>query len=395
MIYLDNGATTFPKPDCVYDACDQYARTSAVNAGRGAYQAAREATQMLKDIKIQLLSLVDARGQAEVALAPSITVALNQIIQGQTWKPGMNAYITPYEHNAVSRPLDLVRRRYGVNVRLLPLKEDLSIDLEQTAEQFRENPPDFVCVTAISNVTGYVLPAREIFSLAKEYGAFTLLDAAQAMGLLKMRFGQLRADCLAFAGHKTLYAPFGIAGFLIRNGVDLEELIVGGNGIRAEELTLPSYMPEKMESASTNTVACAGLAASLGWLKTQHPWEEEQVLTQYLIGELKKIPELVLYQAPGGPDHQAGVVSINIPGFRANEVAALLDAQGDIAVRAGHHCAAYIHKYLKNKEYDGTVRISLGVFNTKDHIDALCTALRSIDRNVLKGISADILRGNC
>lgn len=395
MIYLDNASTSFPKPECVYEEVDRFGRKAAVNAGRGAYRAAREATQLLRNVKRQLVSLVDAKEQAEVVLTASVTIALNQIIQGQKWRSGMNAYITPYEHNAVSRPLELIKKRYGVNVRLLPLRNDLSIDLEETAKMFESSPPDFVCVTAISNVTGYVLPAAEILKLAKKYSAFTVIDAAQAMGLLKMRFSQLHADCLAFAGHKTLYAPFGIAGFLIKNGVNLEEFIVGGNGIRAEELLMPRYMPEKMESSSMNTPAAAGLSASLEWLKSQSPWNTEQKLTEYLLSGLEKIPELILYRAPTGMKNQAGVVSFNLKGFRANEVAALLDAQADIAVRAGHHCAAYIHSFLKDKKYDGTVRVSLGIFNTTDDIDALLNALRAIDRRILKSISAEILRGNC
>ena len=120
MIYLDNGATTFPKPECVYDAVDRFNRTAAVNAGRGAYRAAREATEMIRRVKDRLISLADAREQAEVVLTPSVTIALNQIIWGQNWKEGMNVYISPYEHNAVSRPLELVRRRERVNVRLCP-----------------------------------------------------------------------------------------------------------------------------------------------------------------------------------------------------------------------------------------------------------------------------------
>ena len=395
MIYLDNGATTFPKPECVYDAVDRFNRTAAVNAGRGAYRAAREATQMIRDVKKELISLCDARDQAEVALTPSVTIALNEIILGQTWKKGMHAYISPYEHNAVSRPLDLVRRRKGIQVHLLPLKEDLSIDLEETARQFQENPPDFVCCTAISNVTGYVLPVSEVLKEAKKYGAFTVMDAAQAMGLLKICFSQIHADCIAFAGHKTLYSTFGIAGLLIRNGVQLNEVITGGNGIQSENLQMPRYMPEKLESASMDTPAIAGLQASLNWLKHQDPWKTEAELTPYLLAKLKKIPGVIVYEAPGGADRQAGVVSFNVEGFRANEVAAILDKEGGICVRAGHHCAAYIHKYLEDKVYDGTVRVSLGVFNTREDIDRLIEVVSGIDREQLKGIDQQILRGNC
>lgn len=395
MIYLDNGATTFPKPECVYDAVDIFSRTAAVNAGRGAYKAAREATAMIKRVKEQLISLCDAKEQAEVFLAPSVTVALNQIICGQRWKKGAVAYVSPYEHNAVLRPLDLLRRRIGIRVTELPLADDLSIDLEAVSRMFAKDPPSFVSVSAVSNVTGYVLPAREIFMMAKEYGAFTLLDAAQAMGLLKLRFGQLRADAVAFAGHKTLYSPFGIAGALIKNGVELEEFIVGGNGHKSLSLEMPRYMPDKLESASTNTVAVAGLEASLKWLKTINPLKTEQALMEYLLPKLEEIPGIILYRAPGGLSNQAGVVSLNIEGFRANEVAAILDKEYDIAVRAGHHCAALIHRHLKDKPYDGTVRVSLSVFTTTDELDALIAGLKNIDREMLNGISDDILRGIC
>lgn len=394
MIYLDNGATTFPKPECVYDTVDTFGRTGAVNAGRGAYKAARAATEMIREVKRQLISLCDAKDQAEVVLTPSVTIALNQIICGQKWEAGMAAYVSPYEHNAVLRPLDLLRRRVGIQVIELPLRPDLSIDLEETERMFRETPPAFVSVSAISNVTGYVLPAREIFLLAKEYGAFTLLDAAQAMGLLKLRFAQLRADAVAFAGHKTLYAPFGIAGFFIKNGVDLEEFIVGGNGTKSLSLEMPAYMPEKMESASMDTVAIAGLRASLDWLKTVRPWKAEHELMEYLVPQLEAIPGLTLYRAPS-MDCQAGVISLNLEGFRANEVAAILDKEWDIAVRAGHHCAALIHRHLKDHVHDGTVRVSLGVFNTREDLDTLAAGLQSIDREMLKGISNDVLRGNC
>lgn len=394
MIYLDNGATTFPKPECVYEAVDTFGRTGAVNAGRGAYKAARAATEMIREVKRQLLSLCDAKDQAEVVLTPSVTVALNQIICGRKWEAGMAAYVSPYEHNAVLRPLDLLRRRIGIRVIELPLKEDLSIDLEETERMFRADPPAFVSVSAISNVTGYVLPAREIFLLAREHGAFTLLDAAQAMGLLKLRFGQLQADAVAFAGHKTLYSPFGIAGFLIKEGVDLEEFIVGGNGTRSLSLEMPAYMPEKMESASMNTVAIAGLQASLNWLKNVRPWQTEHELMEYLIPQLEAIPGLKLYRAPS-MDRQAGVISLNLEGFRANEVAAILDKEWDIAVRAGHHCAGLIHAHLNNKEHDGTLRVSLSVFNTKEELDVLVKGLKNIDREMLKGIDSGVLRGNC
>lgn len=157
---------------------------------------------------------------------------------------------------------------------------------------------------------------------------------------------------------------------------------------------MPRYMPEKMECGSMDTPAIAGLQASLQWLKTAKPKKIEDDLMKYLIPQLREIPGLHLYCAPD-PTLQAGVISLNLDGFRANEVGAILDKEWDIAVRAGHHCAARIHKHLKDQEFDGTVRVSLSAFTTKEELDTLVKALKSIDRDMLKGISSSVLRGNC
>lgn len=394
MIYLDNGATTFPKPDCVYDAMDRFARTGAVNAGRGAYRAAREAGKLVGETRELLISLLDAREQAEVAFSPSVTIMLNQLILGQDWREGDTAYVSPYEHNSVLRPLEAVRKRLGVAVRQLPLREDGSIDLSAAEAMFAAEPPRFVAVSAVSNVTGYILPAREIFRLAKRYRAFTLLDGSQAVGLIPLRFGQLRADAVTFAGHKTLYGPFGIAGCLIKNKVTLNEVLSGGTGTRSTELEMPRHMPGRLECGSKDTVAIQGLNAALKWLQTVRPLKQERELTEYLLSGLREIPGIRLYTAPS-MERQAGVVSLNLEGFRCGEAAAILDDRYDIAVRAGHHCAALLHEHLGDQEFRGTVRVSLGYFNTRDDVDALVAGLRSMDREQLKNIDLDSLRGLC
>ena len=394
MIYLDNAATTFPKPECVYTAMDAFARTSAVNAGRGAYKAAREAGEMIRQTRERLISLVDAREQASVVLTPSVTIALNQIIYGLRWTESSVAYVSPYEHNAVLRPLELLRRKIGFTVKELPLAEDLSIDLAETERLFSEAPPSFVAVTAVSNVTGYILPAEKIFRLAKKYRAFTLLDGAQAVGLLKLHFASLRADALTFAGHKTLYGPFGAAGFYLKNGIDLDVVLAGGTGSQSESLEMPRTMPGKMECASKDTNAICGLYTALGWLPSARTLKREQELTSLLMERLEGVEGIVLYRAPD-PSCQAGIVSLNMPGFTCGEAAAILDAKYDIAVRAGHHCAALIHRHLKDGAFKGTLRVSLGYFTQKEEIDRLAEALTAVSRDDLKDIDLDVLRGLC
>lgn len=395
MIYLDNAATTFPKPEVVYETMDRFSRTAAVNAGRGAYKAARAAGEMIKNVRSGIISLLDAREQAQVVLTPSVTIALNQIIYGQNWTEKSVAYLSPYEHNAVVRPLQLLSEKYGFKVIELPLKEDLSIDLEKTAEMFKENPPTFVACTAVSNVTGYILPEREIFRMARKYKAFTLLDAAQAVGLIRLPFAYTMADVITFAGHKTLYGPFGIAGFVIKNGVKLNILLAGGTGVNSEDVHMPKGMPGSMECGSKDTVALAGFEAALKWLPTVKPLEHERLITERFINAVKDMPNVKLFAAPGGMHNQAGVVSFVVEGYKANEVAAILDEKYDIAVRAGHHCAALIHKHIGSAPYEGTIRLSPGYFNTVEEIDVLVDALKNLDRSQLGGIADDVLRGSC
>lgn len=381
MIYLDNAATTYPKPDCVYDAVDRFNRTSAVNAGRSAYKKAIEATEMIKNTKAELLRLCNAEKEAAVVIAPSATVALNQIIHGQKWDSTKNAYVSFYEHNSVMRPLSLAKERHGFQIRAIPhRKEDLSLDLEATRAAFEKYRPDFVVLSAISNVTGYILPAPEIFAMAKEYGAFTVLDAAQALGFLPMDFKELNADAIVFAGHKTLYSTFGAAGFILRSGAPLDVFLTGGNGIKSTLLKMPDTAPEKYEAGSPDTPAIAGLQAALQWRKTVGDmYSREKELMEYLIAGLESIPEVTVYKAPGGIDRQGGVVSFNLSDLSCSVVGIVLNEKHDIAVRVGHHCAPAIHAYLKDMKNNGTVRVSISYFTTKDDIDALIAAVRGID----------------
>lgn len=394
MIYLDNAATTFPKPECVYDAVDRFNRTAAVNAGRGAYRASRDATKMIRDVKGALISMVKGRNKTNVVFTPSATIAMNQIIGGFPWTADMTAYVSPYEHNAVLRPLELFKKKVGFRIEELPLREDLSIDLEKTEAMFEENPPAFVCATAVSNVTGYILPTTEIFSLAKRYKAFTLMDAAQAFGLLKIYFAPSKADAIVFAGHKSLYSTFGIAGYFLKYGVELEEFLAGGNGIKSLDLGMPGYAPEKYEIGSMDTPAIASLQASLAWLDQDELLEREGALMKHLIDGMEELPYIRLYKAPD-PERQSTVVSFSIEGVESAVVGAFLDKKHDIAVRTGYHCAGLVHNHLDDFENRGTVRVSVGAFTTLEDVDALLRVLRETDPEELKYISPGDVVVNC
>lgn len=378
MIYLDNAATTFPKPKEVYEAMDRINRTAAVNAGRGGYRLAREASNMIAETKELILELSRSSSQAKVVFTPSVTVAINQILNGLTFQKNDVIYLSAYEHNAVARTVQLIKEKYEINVIEIPLcKDSLDIDLDKLRYMFSKDKPKFVCCTHVSNVTGYCLPVKEIFEIAKNYGATTILDAAQSLGLIPFSASNLNADFIAFAGHKTLYGPFGIAGFIDNGNVQLKEFLVGGTGSDSLNLNMPATSPERYESASENIVAIAGLNAALKICDYDKFYDVEKQLTCYLYEQLKGIESVTVYNQYKADD-VVGIVSFNIDGYMAEDVGMILDEDYDIAVRTGYHCAPYIHAHLKDKEYLGTIRVGIGQFTTKEEVDVLVKAIREI-----------------
>lgn len=377
MIYLDNAATTFPKPERVYKALEVANRELSFNAGRGSYKAARDASAIIDDTKNQILALLHATGYADVVFTPSVTHALNQVLNGLDLTSDTVIYVSPYEHNAVARTVHQLSVNTGASVEMLPLTEDLQIDLERAKYQFSVKAPSVVILNALSNVTGYILPVEELFLMAKEYGAITVLDAAQAAGLLDLDMAGLHADILCFAGHKTLMGPFGIGGFLLKRGIILKKVFTGGTGSASLNVDMPEMAPERYEASSTNVVAVAGLNAALTELNIDEHRDIVRELTQYLLEALETIPSVTLV---GVVDHDKtlGIVSFVVEGYDSDEVGTILDDEYDIAVRTGYHCAPYIHDYLDDKLHHGTVRVGLGLFNTKEDIDALVSALETL-----------------
>lgn len=377
MIYLDNAATTFPKPERVYTALETANRELSFNAGRGSYKAARAASAIIDDTKNRLLSLFHATGYADIVFTPSVTHALNQVLNGLDLTGNSVIYVSPYEHNAVARTVYQLSVNSGASVKMLPLTKDLQIDLEKAKYQFSINSPSVVILNALSNVTGYILPVAEIFLMAKEYGAITVLDAAQAAGLIDLDMPALNADVLCFAGHKTLMGPFGIGGFLIKHGITLKKVLTGGTGSASLTLDMPEEAPGRYEASSTNVVAIAGLNASLKGLDINEHRKTLRELTEYLLEALNSIPSVNL-MGSFDTDKTLGIVSFVVEGYQSDEVGIILDDEYDIAVRTGYHCAPYIHDYLGDKPYHGTIRIGIGQFNTKEDIDALISAIKSL-----------------
>lgn len=375
MIYLDNAATSFPRPEPVYQEMDRINRTLSVNAGRGGYKAAREASAIIYDTRKKLAELFHCTGKADVVLTPSVTQAFNQVLNGLDISEHTVIYMTVYEHNAIARTVEAIRQKTGCTVYMIPVKEKtLEIDLKKTEYLFHEKNPDIVISTVISNVTGYMLPVKSLFELAKQYHATTIADAAQAAGLIDIHFDDMNADIIGFAGHKTLCGPFGIGGFIIRKEVSLKCILTGGTGSDSLHLAMPQAAPEKYEAGSENIVAVAGLHAALGWLQTNSHMDYIKELTGYLIQELSKNPDVTVFMH----EEQLGIVSFVVEGYDSGEIGQILDDEFEIAVRTGYHCAPYIHEYLKDVPYGGTVRVGIGPFNTKEDLDALIEAIESL-----------------
>lgn len=379
MIYLDNAATTFPKPESVYEKMDWVNRNLAVNAGRGSYKIAREATHIIDDTRNKLLELVHSNGCDKAVLTTSATMSLHIILNGIDFSEGDIIYVSPYEHNAVARTVNTLQLQKKILVREIPLlKGKYEIDIEQLKYLFIKEKPKCVCCTHVSNVTGYILPVKEIYSAAKEYGAITILDASQSFGLVDIDVKTINADFIVFAGHKTLYGPLGVAGFIDASNVLLSSVFVGGTGSDSLNLNMPQDSPYRYEAASKDIVAIAGLNQALTEISQKELFEKEKELSNYLINKLQDIPEVVLYLPDNWEYEHVGVVSFNLEGYKSEDVGNILDEDYDIAVRAGYHCAPYIHKYLDDEKYLGTVRVGLGRFNSHKDIDLLCEAIEDL-----------------
>lgn len=392
MIYFDNAATTYPKPECVYEQMDMINRSLAFNAGRGSYALAQQSANIIDNLRKELLRMVNASNVAEVVLSSSATFALNQIIGGLGIEKGQYIYISPYEHNAVVRTIynqrvfrdenrgaDREADRFKNHIIVMPLKTDGSIDMDRLRYEFSVHAPSYIFMTHVSNVTGCILPIEEIAAAAKEYGAVVTVDGSQALGLVPFDMAQPAVDFYVFAGHKTPYGPLGIGGFFIRNGRKLDTFIAGGTGSDSLNVHMPDTGTVRYEPASPNVVAAAGLLAAIKGVdntEIKARLEKELSLTHYMVDKLQKLSNVKLYLPPA--DRHVGIVALNVRGYKASEVGMILDADYNIAVRTGYHCAPLVHEFLDDREYLGVVRASLSMFTTTDEIDALCGALGEI-----------------
>lgn len=379
MIYLDNAATSFPKPECVCDAMDEVNRRLLVNAGRGMYKLATKANSLINETKMNIAKMVGTMAE-DVFFLPSDTYAMNYIINGLDWTSLKTVYVTPFEHNAVMRPLQLKVNLGQANIKFIPFNSDFSIDEKTFKDMLIKDNPDYIFVNHASNVIGNLVSIKAIYELAKEWSPVITLDVAQTIGLIDLRKVKGFVDFIAFAGHKNLQGPLGIGGFVSTKFAKLNIAFAGGNGSDSLNLNMPETGSTRYEIGSPNISAIAGLNAGIKWVTDigmENIAAHKYRLISKLVNELEILEKVTVYK-PKKEDFITGVISFVVDGYESSDVGRILDDEFDIAVRTGHHCAPMVHKIINDTAYAGTVRISVGYFNTEDDIDKLIKAIRSL-----------------
>jgi cysteine desulfurase family protein len=381
MVYFDNAATTFPKPEEVYSFTDSFYRECGVNVGRGQHKLANRASFLVSETRELLLELNHCP-ENQIVFTPTATEALNIILRGIYLGDNSNVYITPFEHNAVMRVLYYITEIKPINIIQLEFDHNsYAYDLEKIKYQFSDKPPNLVIMSHASNVCGLIAPIAEVSALSKKYNAVTVVDMCQTMGLIDTNLSELYVDYAVFAGHKLLYAPFGVAGFICSAEKHLKPLIYGGTGNNSAGKTLPDTMPERFEVGSQNIMAIAGLNASLKWIQKTgifNIYETENRNHTRLVEILSSFNNIKTV-VPYSKSDAIGIVSCVFDGYSSDNIGQILSDK-NVAVRTGLHCAPDAHRFLGTFP-NGTVRFSVSFFNTDDDFVALEEVLQYINEN--------------
>lgn len=375
-IYLDNGATSFPKPPAVAAAMSHFLRAIGGSPGRSGHRLSQEAARVVFECREAIASLIGAPDSKRVVFTLNATQALNTAIYG-TLRQGDRVVTTSMEHNAVMRPLRDLERRRVIELHVVPCDRTGLLDPQLLEGALRTHRPRLAAVVHASNVTGSVAPLREIGGICRAAGALLLVDAAQSAGALPIDVESDRVDMLAFTGHKSLLGPQGTGGLWAREGIDPEPLVRGGTGSNSELEEQPDFWPDRLESGTQNAVGLAGLLAGLRFIAEKGVaaiHTREEALVRRLLAGLEGIPGLRTH----GPDHaeeRTPVVSVTFDGLFPSEAGFLLEEGFNVLTRVGLHCAPAAHRTIGTYP-QGTVRFTPGYFTTIKDIDAAIEGCR-------------------
>lgn len=379
MIYLDNAATSWPKPPEVGRAIADFLESAGGNPGRSGHRLSIDAGRIVYNAREAVAELFNAPDPLRVIFTPNATHAINLGICGLV-RAGDHVVASGIEHNAVMRPLRALEEK-GVRLTIVPCRPDGSLDSDSIARAIRPETR-ITAVCHASNIVGTILPVAAIADAVHRRGALLLVDAAQSAGVLPIDMQALGIDLLAFTGHKGLQGPPGTGGLVIGERVDtaaMEPLVRGGTGSRSELEIQPEECPDKFESGTLNGPGIAGLEAGVRWLMQQGieaVRARELELTRRLMQGLSRLRGVTVY-GPSNPEERTAIVSFTAAGLRVSDIGLRLDEEFDIMARVGLHCAPAAHRAIGTFP-GGTVRFAPGVMTTADEIDDAIAAVATI-----------------
>ena len=380
MIYLDNAATSFPKPERVYREMDRCMREYCANPGRGGHIMSNKAGEAVMKARETICSFFNFSNPLQMCFTKNATEALNIAIKGSLLQ-GDNVITTSMEHNSVIRPLKTLERDGVISLTIVRANEFGEISAESIKELITPSTKLIAC-TLSSNVNGSIMPFKEIGEAARKAGVLFLLDASQGAGTIKIDMEEMFIDMLAFPGHKCLLGPQGTGALLVREGIMLKPILQGGTGSNSENMFQPDFMPDALESGTINTPGIIGLGYGIDFINScgrDSIKQYKNFLFERLYNGVSDISCIRIYSRPV---NNSGVFAINIAELDSNEVCYILDRRYGIETRAGLHCAPMAHETIGTLGR-GVVRFSVGCFNTIEEIDQTIKAINEIANKYL------------
>ncbi|OSB08584.1 aminotransferase class V-fold PLP-dependent enzyme [Clostridium botulinum] len=378
-VYLDNAATTYPKPEKVYSSILNYMKNVGASPGRGGYENALTGDRMVYKCRQSLINLFNFNKIENVVFTSNITASLNILIKSIV-KDGWHVITSSMDHNSVIRPLFSLEKSNKIELDILNCSKEGLINIEDFKNAIKDSTR-LVVLSHASNIVGTIQPLETIGKICKEKGIYFIIDSAQTAGVLPLNFQNLNCNALAFTGHKSLLGPQGIGGFIIDDELNniATNFIEGGTGSLSESTLQPDFLPDKFESGTMNTPGIAGLLASIEYINEEGLnaiKEKEEYLSREFINGLLNIDSVKVY-GPLDASLRTATISINSSKIDNSELGFLLDSEFGIMVRTGLHCAPLAHKTIGSFP-QGTLRFSFGAFNDIKDINYALYALNSI-----------------
>ena len=376
-IYLDNAATSFPKPKEVATAVYDFMVNNGTSSGRGSYKKAMQSDYIVYECRKLIGKLFNFDNPKKVVFTSNVTDSLNIAMRG-ILKENDHVITSSLEHNAVWRCLKTLERDINIKIDTVECSKD-GITNPQDIKKYIKKDTALIVFTQASNVLGTIQPIREIGAIAREHNIPFLVDSAQSAGAMKIDVKEDNIDILAFTGHKSLLGPMGTGGLIINTDIDIKPLKAGGTGGDSAYEYQPDYYPNHLETGTSNVSGIAGLREAIKFLNKEgieNIHNKEKELTKYALEKLETVKDIEIY-GPKDCEKMLSVISFNIKDKRPEDVGSILDQKYDIMLRAGLHCTPTAHSVIGTKDR-GTLRIGLGYFNKKEDIDKLVEALNNL-----------------